>query len=812
LNLFILSVVSALTLGLEILLTRVFSVVLFASHSFLAISLALLGTGAGAVLAYFAKPLSDEKLRRRLIPLLALLSAALVISLWGLLQIDFVPQQIENPATYAQQENLSFRERVLELGKNPDLFETWKLYCAIPLAFMPFLLAGYVQALIFRTAPAKFGLLYGFDLVGATIGSLSLPFLLYPLGLRGTVLAMAIIATLPLAYALVRRQVALLATVGCAAPIAIMIILWGTGSFHIRFAAGFQEKDLIREHWSPMSRVALLNHRGQEMYTIDNGSRTFYAPKTEETFRRYLPSLYTIGMQMKQGGDLLVIASGGGQELSMASFFGMNRIDAVEIAAPIVTDILQNRKDDPGNPYLLPNVNYFIADGRSVIMRSDQMYDMIEMLDVNFATLAGQISHAWSPNFVSTQEAFSEYMAHLKEDGILCYSTISWIRAPYTGDKGRRLASLVAGMKLAGIAHPEDQIAIFSRSTSTGYRTMFMAKRTPFTREDMDTICRIASSRKDKIAILFPDMEPIGRRVPESQGLQARRDYIQGVMDLCRNTSPLQGVTASLGTPNTRGVPITDDRPYTVGSGLMTSTNVFEALIGRLYRPLLIVMAALVAMFLALPFIVRRPTCGEKVKIDARLVLILSLTGVGFMFLEMVGIYKYQLYLHHPTIAMIVVLSSIILGAGLGSLHSGSIPPEKRQSRLTMYSIGVVLTGIVLFLIAPTMLHRHLLGLPMPALLPLVFCAFAGLGFLLGHIVPLSIDRYANKQPALLAWCWAITVTGSVVGTVLASILVRDYGVFLLANLGIISYLFVAIISIKNWKSDCPKPGAFSAC
>ena len=80
-----------------------------------------------------------------------------------------------------------------------------------------------------------------------------------------------------------------------------------------------------------MSRVALLNHRGQEMYTIDNGSRTFYAPKTAETFKRYLPSLYTIGMQMKQGGDLLVIASGGGQELSMASFFGMNRIDAVEL-------------------------------------------------------------------------------------------------------------------------------------------------------------------------------------------------------------------------------------------------------------------------------------------------------------------------------------------------------------------------------------------------------------------------------------------------------------------------------------------------
>jgi hypothetical protein len=66
-------------------------------------------------------------------------------------------------------------------------------------------------------------------------------------------------------------------------------------------------------------------------------------------------------------------------------------------------------------------------------MRSKQRYDMIQMLDVNFATLAGQISHAWSPNFVSTQEAFSEYMEHLKESGVLCYSRFPILR-PLAGE------------------------------------------------------------------------------------------------------------------------------------------------------------------------------------------------------------------------------------------------------------------------------------------------------------------------------------------------------------------------------------------
>ena len=801
-SLAVLFVISVVTLGLEILLTRVFSVVLFASHSFLAISLALLGTGSGALLVYLAKPLSQSKLQRRLILLLALVSLTLIVSLWGLLQVEFVPQKIGDPTTQVLQDNLPFRQRMIELERNPNLFNPWKLYGAIPLAFIPFLLAGYVQALIFRSAPAKFGLMYGFDLIGATFGSISMPLLLYPFGLRGTILVMAAVAVVPILYAFARGEKTPRVAAACAAPILVMAVLWASGSFHVKFAAGYSEKDLIREHWSPMSRVALMNYRGQQMYAIDNGSRSFYVPKNADTVRRYMPSLYTIALQMKKGGDLLVIASGGGQELSMASYFGMNRIDAVEIARPIVTDIVQNKKDELGNPYLLPNVHYYIADGRSVVMRSKHRYDMIQMLDVNFATLAGQISHAWSPNFVSTQEAFSEYMEHLREGGVLCYSMISNIKTPLAGQKNRRLVSLVAGMKMAGIIHPEDQLVILSRSTGYGYRTMFMVKKTTFTPEELLTIRQIAASRGSKIEVLYPDMEKvaIGRqiRMPEGEALQNTRNYLHGVADLCRNTKPILGLTATLGIPNGRDVPVNDDRPYLLGSGLISKTNPMESLVEGLYRPLLRVMGILAFVFLAVPFVVRRPGGGASVRIDPRLVLVLAFSGVGFMFIEMAGIYRYQLYLHHPTLAMIVVLSSMILGAGLGSLHSGTIPEGRKEKHIAPYSGGVMLGGIALFVLMPLWGHQFLLWLPLPTLLPLVFVAFTGLGFLLGHIVPLSIDAYSYKQSNLLAWCWAMTVTGSVFGTVIASILARDYGMFLVSGLGILSYLFIATVNLAG--------------
>jgi hypothetical protein len=369
-----------------------------------------------------------------------------------------------------------------------------------------------------------------------------------------------------------------------------------------------------------------------------------------------------------------------------------------------------------------------------------------------------------------------------------------------TGEKGRRLVSVVAGMKMAGIMQPEDQLVILSRPLGYGYQTMYMAKKTPYTHEELINLGKIAASRNAKIKIFYPDIEKlVGNtkiQASEEEKDQQRKTYLQAVTEICRDTKPIHGLMATLWLPNQRNIPLNDDRPYLVGSGLISKANRYESLIGGLYRPMLTVMGILAFVFVILPFVIRRPGGGEKVRIDPRLLLILALTGTGFMFIEMAGIYKYQLYLHHPTLAMIVVLSSMILGAGLGSLHSGAIPESRKENRIALYSGGVVLGSIALFLVVPLWGHRSLLWLPMPVLLPLVFVAFAGLGFLLGHVVPLAIDSYSHKQSNLLAWCWAITVTGSVFGTVLASILARDYGMFLVAVLGVLSYLCVAAVSL----------------
>ena len=794
----VLFTVSMVTLGLEILLTRIFAVVLFTSHSFMAISLALLGTGSGAIIAYLGKPLSIDKYRMRQLVALAVMAGLIVISIFVLLQVEFVPLEVKDPDTGKIKTNLSYNKRNKIMEEHPDIFPFWKLYTVLPLTFLPFFIAGYLQAIIFRANPRKFGKLYGIDLIGATVGSLTIPLLLYPLGLLGTIFVMAFITVLPIVYAFFVIMKTKKLVIAAVTPLLIFLLLLVSGSFRVKHAAGFNEKDLIRDFWTPFARVSLQKYKNRHMYVIDNSSRTYYVPKNERSIRNYSNTLYAIAMEMKQGKNTMIIASGGGQEIAMASHFNMKRIDAIEIAGPIIRDIVNKRKDDKNNPYLLPNVKYHIADGRSVSMRAKHKYDLIQMLEVNCWTQAGQIAQAWSPYFVFTQEAFAEYFNIMNKDAYLCYTVFSRGTNPVGGAKGRRFRSVIAGMRLAGIKNPEKNVVILERPYVYGNRAMVIAKPSPFTAKELADMREIMARTSPRAEVFYPDL----KSVPELQEiniygnkpLQPTTKYISRIKQMVLSTKPTIGLFSTMRTINYGQKPINDDRPYLTGSGMRKKSPRNEKFIGDLYRTLLKVMGVLIFIFVILPFIIRKPGGGEKVRIDPRLLLILACTGVGFMFIEMAGIYKFQLYLHHPTLAMIMVLSSMILGAGLGSLHSARMAEEKTERGIAIYALFSVIGAALLLVLVPIAGHRLMLVLPMGLLMAMVFSLFAIQGFLLGHIVPLSIETFAKNQQNLLAWCWAITVTCSVVGTVLASILAREFGMFLVALLGICAYTMVVLI------------------
>jgi len=790
--------VSAVTLGLEILLTNIFSIALFSSHGAVAIALALLGVAAGGALGFLEGEVEPKRWARRLPLLLALLSMAVVTSIWGLLQIEFVPGEV----SYW----LYFR--------STDFLSSGKLYYAIPIAFLPFLLSGYVQVGIFKNQASRFGVLYGADLIGATLGSVLFPLLLYPLGLKGVAVVMAAVLLAPVLLMFLReRRVPTIAGLVIAAG--LVATLANNPSFRVKHCAGQStwlgnEGRLVEEIWTPLARIALVERgAGMQSYVINN-SFAAYAPNTEGHINLYSRELFRVPVQAQAGGDVLVIASGGGPGIIMARHFGANSIDAVEIADGVVNHIVHDRKDDPDNPYLLDRVDYHIADARSFVMRQDKLYDLILLRTIEGFSATGQLASAWSTNFITSQEAVREYVDHLSDDGVFAFSTAAYPGSP-SESQGKepldhpvtqiRTRSLTAGLKLAGVENPEQHLVILQQANWF----LYLVKKTPFTQQDLRRYFALtadlprSANRAGELVVpevVFPDVSAM-QGLPEY--LAPDPASAARVSSIMASTEPIGISALSTIMAPAADNPLSDDRPYKFKSGLLDfSGEGFEFILGDSYRKLVGIVSLLALVFVGLPFIVRRRGRGDEVSnLNATLLGIAILTGLGFMFIEMSSMYRFQLYLHHPTIAMMVVLSSMICGAGFGSMHSSrSVRSVAQVARYCKLSAAY---GLLVFL-APLFLHEALLSLSLPLIIALLFLVFLGLGYLLGHVVPLSIAVFAGEQPRVVAWCWAITVTFSVFASILSAILTRSAGVSAVAALGILCYAAIPVLLKRRAK------------
>ncbi len=152
-----LALTSFATLLLELALTRLFSVVLFYHFAFLAISIALLGLGAGGVLAYLLKSRLANIPTRTLAPWLCMANAVVIVVVLEI--VLHVPVAL----------NVT--------GKN--FLRLTVLYLA---AAVPFFLTGLLFSVVFARETSRIPRLYGADLCGGALACLAVVPLLNWLG------------------------------------------------------------------------------------------------------------------------------------------------------------------------------------------------------------------------------------------------------------------------------------------------------------------------------------------------------------------------------------------------------------------------------------------------------------------------------------------------------------------------------------------------------------------------------------------------------------------------------------------------------
>jgi hypothetical protein len=212
-----------------------------------------------------------------------------------------------------------------------------------------------------------------------------------------------------------------------------------------------------------------------------------------------------------------------------------------------------------------------------------------------------------------------------------------------------------------------------------------------------------------------------------------------------------------------------DDRPYFFntyrpgdyldpGQPVFVLTTVFLAL------------SALTLFLILLPLWLRGRVEGERLPWD--LTTYFGAIGMAFMFLEIALIQRLIVFLGHPTYALSVLLSVVLVTAGLGSLH------VHRQSSLDrgrfISFVRIRLPALILVSIAAAVGTPLVAGgfawLPDYGRILLSVTLLAPLGYLMGMPLPIGMRIVAadHTSVSLMPWYWGLNGAASVLAAVLA--------------------------------------------
>jgi hypothetical protein len=750
---------SASAISFEIILTRIFSMALWYHFAFMIISMAMLGLGLSGTLQSIFPGLKKE----RLLGLYAMgLGAGIPLGCIFLRLIPFDPVRLA--------------------WEGRQVFHLCLYYLVVS---MPFFFFGLIMSTSLALRSRQSPLVYGSDLLGAGLGSVASLLLL---GLTGAGHAIVLVSTLPFlgAYVFSRKPIALL----MAAAVAIVLSLY-PGSLSIRmspykplhqallypgaehlasYESSFARLDAFK---SPLARFApgLSLRYTSELpeqigLTFDGSSMSALTDIREgiPDFVRHLPSALPFEVSGR-AARVLSINPGGGLPVLTARAYGVSNIMSVE-SAPLVVDAIN--RDFGGYSGHIYEKNTHKAQARSVLEIYD---DKFEIIDISLLSpvLSGKLGI--TEDYGLTKEAFRQYLGHLEEEGILSVS--AFILPPHRGEL-RLLVTAIAAIEEMEIRDISGHVAAI-RSWDV---ICMLFKRTPFKEADIRRLKDFAGRN---------GFDPVYYR-----GITASEmDRHIKTPDLALNRSVGKIINAATRSEFISAYPFdisapTDSRPffhYYLRLGRLGETY---DLVGRKWQffmeegyllPAVLLQAALISSaLLALPLLKRcSRASGPK-----RPLIYFALLGLGFMFLEVPLIQKLILVFEYPPVAMAVVLASVLVSSGMGSLMSSRAALIRRPGTLLAIAL---LAAPYAFLIAPA--SGALSALPLALRAAACFVLVFPLGFL------------GEKEPELIPWAWAVNGCFSVMGPLMAALLALSMGNSWVMLLGAAMYA-LAYLSLRG--------------
>jgi hypothetical protein len=755
---------------LELALTRLFSVVLFYHFAFLAISIALLGLGAGGVFAYLRKTQLSRIGTR---PLAAWLCGLNAIVIPFVLEIVLhVPVSLELSWT--------------------NLLRLTVLYLS---AAIPFLLTGVLFSVVFARETRTITRLYGADLLGGALACLSVvPLLNWIGGPNAILFAATVMALAGLVWADARRTRNVTGVI--AAVLVLLIAVNHSGRLiDVIYAKGiFRDKSWVEfARWNAISRVEV-DRQGDDgkAIVIDADASTYIMNVDPHAWqgtlwqKNLMASPPALANVLRPHGEFAIIGPGGGVDVLRAVANGSPSVTGIEINPIIANSIMRDRYAEYSyHLYERPEVHLHVTDGRSFVRNAKQEFDVVQMtlVDTWASTAAG--AFALSENSLYTVDAFREYFEHLKPDGMIAITRWEF-RQPR---EALRVVSVATeALHQLGVQNPARHFIVVSEGDldEDGIPVAVLAKKSPFTPEEEAAVKAHIESTEDLVALYTPSapgQNPFSALIARNDPRAFARAYPYNVAPVDDN-APFFFFTLK-----------TDQVLYDGGlqRGIDWKVNLGVVVLGIVFAISLVA----VVVFLVGPMALRG---GRRQRVLPLLYFVA--VGLGYILVEIAFIQRFVLFLGHPTYALTVVIFLLLLSSGAGSLSSRRWLPNTARGWIPLL---ILVLAIALYTWGLTSLLTSLIGLPFFVKLVVSAVVLVPLGFAMGMPFPTGLRAIANtaavELPAsqlgelansddnAVEWAWAMNAASSVLGSVLAMVIAIHFGLNITVACGAAAYL-----------------------
>ncbi|MGB2819897.1 MAG: hypothetical protein WBF17_02875 [Phycisphaerae bacterium] len=751
----------------EILLTRIFSVTMWYHFSFVAISVAMFGMTAGAIVVY----LRPQAFRRERVEAdLAWSCVAFAVAV----VVSFLAHLLIHPAYELTAAGIA----------------SVILFYVVTAA--PFVFSGICVCLALTRFPGQVGRLYAADLAGAAAGCVLLvyvmkitdgPTAVFVVSLFAGLAAGLFAARLP--GSRVKRAAALwCVAVGGFATVNTLLAHDQRPLLRLWRVKGKIESRPLYEKWNCFSRITITGStedlrrpfgwglssvypRDREVrlmwLVIDAGAGTVltgYDGNTDGL--EYLKhDVVNLAHWLRKDADTLVVGPGGGRDILSALVFEQKSVVGVEINEDILDAVNGRFGEYTGHLDRDPRVTFVNDEARSFVARCAEPLDIIQisLIDTWAATVAG--AFVLTENSLYTVEAWETFLRRLRPNGILTVSRWYWSDRP--GEVLRLAALAASSLKRIGAVDPRGHILLVKNvlakeddESPHGVGTILVSP-TPFSAEDLAAVRTLCGKMRFEVVV-----GPESSIDPNFATLASGRDP-EAVSDR---------LGMNVAAP-------TDDAPFFFHQlrwkDLLSREAWRQAAVhGNLQAvtvlgTLLVTVVFLTVLCLIVPLLSKADR--NAVKGSGALLVFFAGIGMGFMLVEISQMQRLIVLLGHPTYGLSVVLLALLLSAGLGS-YSTRWAPRAAPLRL------LVLLGLLwaFGMWTPSIIQQFRASVT-PVRIAVAIGVLLPLGLFMGMAFPVGMKLASARSPALTPWLWGVNGATSVCASVLAVVLALGFGI-----------------------------------